>query len=125
MGMIQEFKEFAMKGNVVDLAVGVVIGGAFGAIVNSMVGDIVMPVIGVLTGGVDFTGLAFKVGEASIAYGKFIQSVFTFLIIAAVLFLVIKAMNATKKAEAAAPAPPAGPSSTDQLLMEIRDALKK
>ena len=125
MGMIQEFKEFAMKGNVVDLAVGVVIGGAFGAIVNSMVGDIVMPVIGVLTGGVDFSGLAFKVGEASIAYGKFIQSVFTFLIIASVLFLVIKAMNATKQAEAAAPAPPAGPSSTDQLLMEIRDALKK
>ncbi|MBK8658013.1 MAG: large-conductance mechanosensitive channel protein MscL [Bacteroidetes bacterium] len=123
--MVQEFKEFAMKGNVVDLAVGVVIGGAFGAIVNSMVGDIVMPVIGVLTGGIDFSGLAIKVGEASIAYGKFIQSVFSFLIIALVLFMVIKAMNATKKQEAAAPAPPAAPSSTDQLLMEIRDALKK
>ncbi|MBK7147692.1 MAG: large-conductance mechanosensitive channel protein MscL [Bacteroidetes bacterium] len=125
MGMVQEFKEFAMKGNVVDLAVGVVIGGAFGAIVNSMVGDIVMPVIGVLTGGIDFSGLAIKVGEASIAYGKFIQSVFSFLIIALVLFMVIKAMNATKKQEAAAPAPPAASSSTDQLLMEIRDALKK
>lgn len=123
MGMIKEFKDFAMKGNVVDLAVGVVIGGAFGAIVSSLVGDIVMPVIGVLTGGIDFSGLAVKVGEANIAYGKFIQATFTFLIIAVVLFLVIKAMNATKKAEA--PAPPAGPSSTDQLLMEIRDALKK
>lgn len=125
MSMLKEFKDFAMKGNVVDLAVAVIIGGAFGAIVSSLVGDIIMPVIGVLTGGIDFSGLSVEIGAASIAYGKFIQAVFTFLIIAFSLFMVIKAMNATKKKEAAAPPAPAEPSSTDKLLMEIRDALKK
>lgn len=124
MGMMKEFKEFAMKGNVVDLAVGVVIGGAFGAIVASLVGDIIMPVIGVLTGGINFSGLAVKVGEANIAYGKFIQAVFAFLIIAFVLFLIIKGMNSMKREEAAAPAAPAAPPADVQLLTEIRDLLK-
>lgn len=124
MGMMKEFKEFAMKGNVVDLAVGVVIGGAFGAIVASLVGDIIMPVIGVLTGGVNFSGLAVTVGDASIAYGKFIQAVFAFIIIAFVLFLIIKAMNSMKKEEAAAPAAPAPTPADVVLLTEIRDLLK-
>lgn len=125
MGMLKEFKEFAMKGNVIDLAVGVVIGGAFGAIVSSLVGDIIMPVIGVITGGVDFSGLSVKVGDASVAYGKFIQATFTFLIIAFALFIVIKAMNATKKKEAEAPATAPEPSAEEKLLTEIRDLLKK
>lgn len=125
MSMFKEFKDFAMKGNVVDLAVAVIIGGAFGAIVNSLVADIIMPVIGVLTGGIDFSGLSREIGAASITYGKFIQAVFNFIIVAFSLFLMIKAINATKKKEEAAPAAPAEPSSTDKLLMEIRDALKK
>ena len=121
--MLKEFKDFAMKGNVVDLAVAVVIGGAFGAIINSLVGDIIMPLIGILTGGIDFSGLSVTVGKAVITYGKFIQATFSFLIIAFALFMVIKAMNATKKAEA--PAPPPGPSAEEKLLTEIRDLLKK
>lgn len=125
MSMLKEFKDFAMKGNVVDLAVAVIIGGAFGAIVTSLVADIIMPVIGVLTGGIDFSGLSVEIGAASVAYGKFIQAIFTFIIIAFSLFLLIKGMNATKKKEETAPAAPAGPSSTDKLLMEIRDSLKK
>lgn len=125
MSVLKEFKEFAMRGNVVDLAVGVVIGGAFGAIVNSLVGDIIMPVIGVMTGGVDFSGLAIKVGAASIAYGKFIQATFSFIIVAFALFLIVKGMNSMKKQEVAAPAPPPEPSSQEVLLAEIRDLLKK
>lgn len=125
MGMLKEFKEFAMKGNVVDLAVGVVIGGAFGAIVTSLVGDIIMPIIGVITGGIDFSGLNITVGKAIISYGKFIQAVFSFIIIAFALFMVIKGMNATKKKEAEAPAAPAEPSAEEKLLTEIRDLLKK
>jgi large conductance mechanosensitive channel len=124
MGLLSEFKTFAMRGNVIDLAVGVVIGGAFGGIVNSFVGDVIMPIIGILTGGVDFTGLSYTVGKAAIAYGKFIQSVFSFTIIAFVLFLVIKGMNATKKQTEEAPAAPAAPSSEEILLSEIRDLLK-
>jgi large conductance mechanosensitive channel len=124
MGLFSEFKTFAMRGNVVDLAVGVVIGGAFGGIVNSFVGDVIMPIIGILTGGVDFTGLSYTVGKAAIAYGKFIQAVFSFTIIAFVLFLVIKGMNAIKKAEVAAPEAPAPPSTQEILLSEIRDLLK-
>jgi large conductance mechanosensitive channel len=122
MGLFSEFKTFAMRGNVIDLAVGVVIGGAFGGIVNSFVGDVVMPIIGILTGGVDFTGLSYTVGDAAIAYGKFIQAIFSFTIIAFVLFLVIKGMNATKKQTEEAPA---APSSEEILLAEIRDLLKK
>ena len=124
MGLFSEFKTFAMRGNVMDLAVGVVIGGAFGLIINSLVGDVIMPIIGILTGGVDFTGLSYTFGKASIAYGKFIQSVFSFTIIAFVLFLVIKGMNATKKKTEEAPAAPATPSSEEILLAEIRDLLK-
>ncbi len=125
MGLLSEFKAFAMKGNVVDLAVGVVIGGAFGGIVSSLVGDIIMPIIGVLTGGVNFSGLSVTVGEAVIAYGKFIQAVFSFTIIAFVLFMIIKGMNAAKKKEEAAPAAPPAPTTSEKLLAEIRDALKK
>jgi large conductance mechanosensitive channel len=124
MGLFSEFKTFAMRGNVIDLAVGVVIGGAFGGIVNSFVGDVIMPIIGILTGGVDFTGLSYTVGKAAIAYGKFIQAIFSFTIIAFVLFLVIKGMNATKKKTEEVPAAPAAPSSEEILLAEIRDLLK-
>jgi large conductance mechanosensitive channel len=124
MGFLSEFKAFAMRGNVVDLAVGVVIGGAFGAIVSSLVGDVIMPLIGILTGGLDFSGLSYKVGDAEIAYGKFVQAVFTFIIVAFAIFLLIKGMNATKKKEEAAPAAPPAPSKEEVLLGEIRDILK-
>ena len=123
MGFIKEFKEFAMKGNVMDMAVGVIIGGAFGKIVSSLVDDILMPIIGVLTGGVDFTGLIAKVGDAEVKYGVFIQNIIDFLIIAFCIFLMIKAMNKMKKEEPEAPAAPAGPTQ-DELLAEIRDLLK-
>lgn len=122
---IQEFKAFAMKGNVIDLAVGVVIGGAFGAIVSSLVGDIIMPIIGAVTGGVDFSGLSVVFGESTIAYGKFIQAAFVFLIVAFALFLVIKALNKMKRKEEEKPAAPAEPSEEVKLLREIRDSLKK
>lgn len=132
--MIKEFKEFAMKGNVVDLAVGVIIGGAFGKIVGSLVDDIIMPPIGYLTGGVDFSKLkivikaadeANKVAEVAIKYGNFINILIQFIIIAFCIFLIVKSINALKAKEEAAPAAPAEPSSTDKLLMEIRDSLKK
>jgi large conductance mechanosensitive channel len=125
MGMMKEFKDFAMKGNVIDLAVGIVIGGAFGAIVNSLVGDVIMPLIGIVLNGVDFKALMISVGNAKVTYGNFIQAIVNFLIIAFALFLVIKAINATKKKEEAVPAAPAGPSNEEKLLMEIRDLLKK
>ena len=120
--MLKEFREFALKGSVIDFAVGVVIGAAFGAIVTSLVNDIIMPIIGVLLGGVDFATLSIQVGEASIMYGKFIQAIVNFLIIAWVLFLVIKAANRMRK-PVAPPAPP-GPSAEETLLTEIRDLLK-
>lgn len=120
--MVQEFKSFAMKGNVVDLAVGVVIGSAFGAIVTSLVGDVVMPLIGAITGGIDFSGLAVDIGKAHVAYGKFIQAAFVFTIVAFVLFMVVRAMNTMKKKEEAAPAPT---PEDIKLLSEIRDLLKK
>ena len=123
MGMIKEFKEFAMKGNVIDLAVGVVIGAAFGAIVGAVVDHIIMPIVGMLTGGINFDALSVKVGNAELKYGMAITAIVKFLAIALFLFLVIKAINKTKKA--APQAAPAGPSSTDKLLMEIRDAVKK
>ena len=129
MGMIQEFKEFVVKGNVVDMAVGVIIGAAFGKIVSSLVTDVVMPPIGVLVGGVDFSKLAITLQEATatapavvISYGKFIQTIVDFTIIAAVIFMVIKGINSMKKAEAAAPA---APPAQEILLTEIRDLLKK
>ena len=123
--MLEEFKSFAMKGNVVDLAIGVVIGGAFGAIVASLVGDIIMPLIGAATGGVDFTGLHFTVGSSVIAYGKFIQATFVFVIVAFVLFMVVKAMNKMKKKEEAKPEAEKTVSDEVKLLSEIRDLLKK
>ena len=123
MGFIKEFKEFAMKGNVMDMAVGVIIGGAFGKIVSSLVDDVLMPLIGVATGGVDFTGLIAKVGDAEVKYGVFIQNIIDFLIIAFCIFLMIHAMNKMKKEEPEAPAAPAGPTQ-EELLAEIRDLLK-
>ena len=123
MGFIKEFKEFAVQGNVMDMAVGVIIGGAFGKIVSSLVDDIIMPVVGVLTGGVDFKDLAAVVGDAKITYGVFVQNVIDFLIIAISIFCVIKAINKFKKKEAPAPEAPAGPT-TEELLADIKDILK-
>lgn len=131
MGFIKEFKEFALKGNVMDMAVGVIIGGAFGKIVSSLVDNILMPLVGVVTGNIDFTKLVFKFGEgdlsATLSYGQFIQNVVDFLIVAFCIFLIIKAMNklTIKKAEEpAAPAPEPEPSAEEKLLTEIRDLLK-
>ncbi|MCL4165484.1 UNVERIFIED_CONTAM: hypothetical protein GTU68_040263 [Idotea baltica] len=120
--MMSEFKDFAMRGNVVDMAVGIVIGGAFGKIVSSFVADVVMPPIGLLIGGVDFTALVLTL---TINYGSFIQNVFDFTIVAFAIFMVIKGMNSMKKKEEAAPEAPPEPSKEEVLLTEIRDALKK
>ena len=134
MSMLQEFKEFAMKGNVVDLAVGVIIGGAFGKIVTSFVGDVVMPLIGLLAGGVDFTKLGITLKEAvddktpavMLNYGNFIQTMVDFTIIAFIIFMVVKLINSLKKKEAAAAATAAPePSREELLLTEIRDLLKE
>ena len=125
MSMIKEFKEFAMKGNVVDLAVGVIIGGAFGKIVSSLVEDIVMPLVGTLLGGLNFSTLALKVGDATIKYGKFLQTTLDFLIIAWAIFIAVKVINRLKQQEAAAPAAPAAPPRQEVLLEEIRDLLKQ
>ncbi len=126
---LQEFKDFAMRGNVMDMAVGVIIGGAFGKIISSLVDDVLMPAIGMLTGNVDFTGLVCKIGEgegaAVLKYGQFIQNVVDFLIVALCIFCVVKAINAaTKKKEEPAPEAPAGPTQ-EELLAEIRDLLAK
>ena len=120
----QEFKEFATKGNVMDLAVGVIIGGAFGKIVSSLVSDIIMPLIGLLMGGVDFKGLEVLIGNTAIKYGLFVQNVIDFLIIAWVIFLMVKAMNRLRKKQEVAEEP-AGPSNEEVLLTEIRDLLKE
>ena len=138
MGMMKEFKAFAMRGNVLDLAVGVIIGGAFGKIIGSFVGDVMMPVLGLLLGGVDFTGkfLSLKGGsfgtlaEAKAAnvptlnYGVFLQSIIDFVIVAFAIFMLIKAINSTQKKEAEKLAPPPAPSNEEKLLTEIRDALR-
>ena len=127
MGFISEFKEFAMKGNVMDMAVGVIIGGAFGKIVSSLVDNVLMPLVGLVTGGVDFTSLAVKVGDAEVKYGIFIQNVVDFLIVAFCIFLMLKGINKlNRKKEEPAPEPeaPAGPTQ-EELLAEIRDLLKK
>lgn len=135
--MLKEFKEFAMKGNVLDMAIGVIIGGAFGKIVSSLVSDVLMPPIGLLMGKVDFSSLflnlsgtpqpsltaAKAAGAPTLNYGVFLQTVFDFLIIAFVIFMLVKQANRFKKEEA--PAPPPGPSAQEKLLMEIRDALKE
>jgi len=131
MGMMSEFKDFAMRGNVVDMAVGIVIGGAFGKIVSSFVSDVLMPPLGLMMGGVDFKDLAIVLKEAvgdvpavTLNYGSFIQTVVDFVIIAFAIFMVIKAMNNLKKKEEAAPEAPAKPSEEVLLLTEIRDSLK-
>jgi large conductance mechanosensitive channel len=121
--MLKEFKEFALRGNVIELAVGVVIGAAFNAIVTSMVADIFMPVFGILTGGLDFSGMKHTVGAANITYGKFIQAIFVFIITAFALFLFIKAINRFNKKKKEEPAVAAPPPEV-QLLIEIRDLLK-
>lgn len=136
--MLKEFREFAMKGNVVDLAVGVIIGAAFGAIVTSLVGDVIMPIIGSITGGLDFsnyfTGLSSTVTAtnladakkqgAVLAWGNFLTLTINFIIIAFVLFMVIRLMNRLKRNDAAAAPPPAKPTREEELLTEIRDILK-
>jgi large conductance mechanosensitive channel len=122
MSIVKEFREFAVKGNVVDLAVGVIIGAAFGKIVASLVGDIVMPLVGTLIGGIDFASLAVQIGDAKILYGKFLQSCLDFVIVAWAIFVAVKVINRLKNEDpAAAPAPP----RQEQLLEEIRDLLKK
>jgi len=122
MSIVREFREFAVKGNVVDLAVGVIIGAAFGKIVASLVGDIVMPLVGTLIGGIDFASLAVQIGDAKILYGKFLESCLDFVIIAWAIFLGVKVINRLKREEpAAAPIPP----RQEQLLEEIRDLLKR
>lgn len=136
--MLKEFKEFALKGNMVDLAIGVIIGGAFGGLVNSIVNDIIMPIIGLITGGIDFSNMyiqmagapqstlsAAREAGATIAYGNFITLLINFLIIAWVLFLVVKAMNKMKKKEEELPAPEAVEPREEVLLTEIRDLLAK
>lgn len=132
MSILKEFREFAVKGNVVDMAVGVIIGGAFGKIVSSLVNDIIMPPIGMLIGGVDFKDLAIVLKEAqgeaeavTLKYGAFIQNVFDFLIIALAVFGMVKILNSLKKAPVEEPEKPAEPSAEEKLLTEIRDLLKK
>ncbi len=129
--MLKEFREFIARGNVVDLAVGVIIGAAFGAVVKSLVDQIIMPPIGVLTGGVDFSALkwilkpaAGKAAEVAIGYGVFINTIIQFLIVSAAIFLVIKAISRLRREEAKAPVEPAAPTATEALLSEIRDLLK-
>lgn len=133
MGFLKEFKEFAMRGSVVDLAVGVVIGGAFGKIVTSLVNDIIMPPIGYITGGVDFSNMKYiitpadpqaEITEVAINYGTFINVVIQFIIVAFCIFLVIKGLNSLKKKEEAAPAAPPAPTKEEVLLAEIRDILR-
>ena len=140
MGFISEFKEFAVKGNVMDMAVGVIIGGAFGKIVTSLVNDVIMPVVSLCTGGIDFTNLfvnlsddtkyatlaaAQEAGASVFAYGQFIQNIIDFLIIALCIFLMIKGMNKLMKKKAEEPAPEPEPTAEEKLLTEIRDLLKK
>lgn len=133
MGMIQEFKEFALKGNMVDMAIGIVVGGAFGKVVSSLVGDIITPVIGKLTSGTDFTGMNYVLtaspdgkNDLLLKYGSFLQSIFDFIIVAFALFMVVKLMNAARKRfEKEQAAAPAAPPDDIRLLTEIRDSLAR
>ncbi|MBD2835696.1 large-conductance mechanosensitive channel protein MscL [Pseudomonas sp. JM0905a] len=131
MSLLNEFKAFAVKGNVVDMAVGIIIGAAFGKIVSSFVGDVIMPPIGLLIGGMDFSDLAITLKAAEgdvpavvLAYGKFIQTVLDFVIVAFAIFMGVKAINKLKREEAAAPEAPPAPTKDQELLTEIRDLLK-
>jgi len=127
--MLKEFKDFAMRGNVVDMAVGIIIGAAFGKIVSSLVSDVIMPPIGMIMGSVSFSDLAIALGEgenaATLNYGMFIDTVINFLIVALAVFMLIKGINTMKKKEEANPAEPPKPSAEEQLLTEIRDLLAK
>lgn len=123
-GLVSEFKEFVAQGDAFSMAVGIIIGGAFGAIVNSLVDSVIMPLVGVVMGGVDFSGLAIKIGEASIGYGAFIQAIINFILIAIVVFALVKMVNSLKREEEAEEEV-AGPSEEVVLLTEIRDALNK
>lgn len=132
MGLVKEFKDFALKGNVVDLAVGLIIGAAFGKIVTSLVNDVLMPPLGALIGSVDFSGLALQISPASeghpavlIRYGAFINTVVDFAIVALAIFLVVKGMNSLRRQEAKGEIPPPPPTRDQQLLTEIRDLLKQ
>ena len=132
MGMMKEFKEFAVKGNMVDMAVGIIIGGAFGKIVSSLVADVIMPPIGLLLGGVDFSKIAVTLKEAAgeaeavtLNVGNFIQTAVDFIIVAFAIFIVVKAINNMKRKEEEAPAEPPKPSNEEVLLSEIRDLLKQ
>ena len=122
MSLAKEFRDFAVKGNVVDLAVGVIIGAAFGKIIASAVADLVMPIVGMMLGGVDFTDLAVTLGNAKILYGKFIQTCLDFVIVAWAIFVAVKVINRLKREE---PAAPPAPPKQEQLLEEIRDLLKE
>jgi len=131
MSIVKEFREFAVRGNVIDLAVGVIIGSAFGKIVTSLVGDIVMPPLGVILGGVNFTGLKLTLKEAegtavavTLNYGTFLQTVVDFTIVAFAIFMMVKAINRLRRKEEAAPATPPAPTKEELLLTEIRDVLK-
>ena len=123
--MLKEFRDFINRGNVIDLAVAVILGAAFIAIVNSLVNDIIMPIIGVIIGGLDFAALTVTVGSAAIAYGKFIQAIVSFVVIAFVIFLLVRTINRMQKPKPAAPAAPPEPSEEVILLTQIRDLLKK
>jgi large conductance mechanosensitive channel len=146
MGFIKEFKEFAVKGNAFDLAVGVIIGGAFGKIVTSMIDDLIMPIVAAIVGKPDFSSIYFAIGKGSenipagstlakakelapdaaiFAYGNFITVAINFILLALVVFMLVKTINRMRKAEVAAPEAPAAPTATEQLLVEIRDELKK
>lgn len=122
--MIKEFRDFISKGNVIDLAVGVIIGGAFGKIVTSLVNDIIMPLLGIVIGGIDFSSLSFKVNDSVVMYGMFLQNTIDFLLIAASIFLMVKTINKFKKTEKKEKETSKSPT-TEQLLTEIRDLLKK
>jgi large conductance mechanosensitive channel len=125
--MLKEFREFIQRGSVIDLAVGVIIGGAFGAIVTSLVNDVLMPLVGIVLGGVDFTQLSIQVGEATILYGNFIQAIVNFIIIAFVIFLIVRSYNKLQEQEEQEETPPTPPepSPEEKLLAEIRDLLKE
>lgn len=129
MGLVKEFKEFISRGNVLDMAVGIIIGGAFTSIVTALVENIITPIIGMITGGVDFSSLSVTVGDANLQYGAFIQAIINFLLVALVLFFILKAANKAsslvKKEEEEKEEAPAEPSEEVKLLTEIRDALKK
>ena len=121
---LSEFKAFAMRGNVIDMAVGVIIGGAFGKIVSSLVDDVLMPLIGTIVGGIDFISLALTIGEAKITYGNFLQNILDFIIVAFSIFLFIKGISSLSKKKEEEPAPAPEPSNEEKLLAEIRDLLK-